>query len=131
MLQYLQALKQEVEEKSDVQHVFAGHFATTHNISLTHYTRPTHVARSRLAVLCGESVVRKVGCPTLAGVLLRSSPLTPGKPFLIPGGRKKAYDLALWALFRQVRLPQDDMETTREPNTAALQPLDTAQESPR
>ena len=43
----------------------------------------------------------------LAGVLLQGSLLVFGAPFLIAGGLMAIYDLALWRLFRRVRLPED------------------------
>lgn len=47
--------------------------------------------------------VRPLG-PVLAGI---SQQLGPGAPFLLAGGLKALYDLALWAMFRRVRLPAD------------------------
>jgi hypothetical protein len=90
--------------------------------------------QERTAAASATSVARSAGAaasPALAGTLLRGSLLTLGATFLVAGALKAIYDLALWAIFRHVRLPHDDMETTREPNTAALQPLNSPQEIPR
>jgi len=53
-------------------------------------------------------VTRPVG-PALAGLL---QPLGLAWPFLLAGAIKSAYDLALWRLFRPVRLPADATITT-------------------
>lgn len=47
--------------------------------------------------------------PALAGVL---QPLGLAWPFLLAGATKSAYDLALWRLFRPIRLPADATTTT-------------------
>jgi hypothetical protein len=43
--------------------------------------------------------------PTFAGAMLLVPAL--GLPFLVAGGIKIAYDLALWAVFRSVRPPEE------------------------
>jgi MFS family permease len=53
-------------------------------------------------------LVRPAG-PALAGLL---QPLGLAWPFLLAGATKSAYDLALWRLFRPVRLPADATATT-------------------
>jgi MFS family permease len=47
--------------------------------------------------------------PALAGLL---QPLGLAWPFLLAGATKSAYDLALWRLFRPIRLPADTTTTT-------------------
>lgn len=47
--------------------------------------------------------------PALAGLL---QPLGLALPFLVAGATKSAYDLALWRLFRPVRLPAEAATTT-------------------
>ncbi|HEX6674444.1 MAG TPA: MFS transporter [Actinomycetes bacterium] len=47
--------------------------------------------------------------PALAGLL---QPLGLALPFLVAGATKSAYDLALWRLFRPVRLPAEATTTT-------------------
>jgi MFS family permease len=46
--------------------------------------------------------IASAGAPTLGGALLGSS--FAGLPFLVCGGLKSTYDLALWALFRNVEV---------------------------
>jgi hypothetical protein len=97
------------------------------------YTMALVTPQESTAAASATSVARSAGAaasPALAGALLRGSLLTLGAPFLVAGALKAIYDLALWAIFRHVRLPQNDMETTREPSTAALQPLNSARETP-
>jgi MFS family permease len=53
-------------------------------------------------------VTRPVG-PALAGLL---EPMGLAWPFVVAGATKSAYDLALWRLFRPVRLPADATITT-------------------
>jgi MFS family permease len=56
-------------------------------------------------------VTRPAG-PALAGLL---QPLGLAWPFVVAGAIKSAYDLALWRLFRPVRLPADATTTTEAP----------------
>jgi MFS family permease len=57
----------------------------------------TSVARSAAAAVA----------PAVAGPTLAPAALTLGLPFLIAGGLKIAYDLAILALFRKVRPPEE------------------------
>jgi predicted MFS family arabinose efflux permease len=55
------------------------------------------------------SVARTVGAsfaPALTGVLL-ANPLLGAAPFLLAGGLKIVYDLALWRSFRALRPPEE------------------------
>jgi len=105
--------------------------------SLSQLDVPTRQAYTMALVTPGErtaaasvtSVARSAGAaasPALAGALLRGSLLTLGAPFLIAGGLKAIYDLALWALFRGVRLPQSERETKTAEETVDPQALDGA-----
>ncbi len=74
------------------------------------YTMALVKSDERTAAASATSVARSAGAaasPTLAGVLLQGPFLLLGAPFLVAGGLKAIYDLALWALFRRVRLPED------------------------
>jgi MFS family permease len=96
------------------------------------YTMALVAHEERTAAASVTSVARSGGAaasPALAGVLLRGSLLTLGAPFLIAGALKAIYDLALWALFRRVRLPQDDAETKMEVETLAPQSVNTLREA--
>lgn len=53
-------------------------------------------------------IVRPAG-PTLASAAMS---LGVGLPFLVAGGLKVVYDLALYVTFRRVRLPEDDPDPT-------------------
>ena len=56
-------------------------------------------------------LVRPAG-PALASV---SMGMAAGLPFLIAGGLKAAYDIALYFTFRRVRLPEDDLVAPTHP----------------
>ena len=59
--------------------------------------------RAATAAVTGLSrSIASAGAPTLGGALLGSS--FAGLPFLVCGGLKSTYDLALWALFRKVEV---------------------------
>jgi MFS family permease len=91
------------------------------------YTMALVTPGERTAAASVTSVARSAGAaasPALAGALLRGSLLTLGAPFLIAGGLKAIYDLALWALFRGVRLPQSEVEDKAAKDTADPQALD-------
>jgi MFS family permease len=91
------------------------------------YTMALVTPRERTAAASVTSVARSAGAaasPALAGALLRGSLLTLGAPFLVAGALKAIYDLALWALFRHVRLPQSQTSTKAAEGTASSQALD-------
>jgi MFS family permease len=74
------------------------------------YTMALVTPDERTAAASATSVARSAGAavsPALAGVLLQGPLLIFGAPFLVAGGLKAIYDLALWTLFRRVRLPLD------------------------
>jgi MFS family permease len=61
----------------------------------------------RTAAASVTSLARSAGSatsPVVGGALLQGPLLALGLPFLIAGALKAAYDLALWAFFRRVRL---------------------------
>ncbi len=63
----------------------------------------------RTAAASVTTVARSIGLaasPLLAGVLLTGPALFLGLPFLFAGGLKSIYDLALYSVFRKVKLPQ-------------------------
>jgi MFS family permease len=63
----------------------------------------------RTAAASVTSLARSAGAaisPVFAGLLLTASLLSYGIPFLLAGGIKVAYDLALWRLFRGVPLDE-------------------------
>jgi MFS family permease len=81
------------------------------------YTMALVSPDERTAAASVTSVARSAGAatsPALAGLFLRGALLTLGAPFLLAGSLKAIYDLSLWALFRRVRLPQDDAKTEQE-----------------
>jgi MFS family permease len=74
------------------------------------YTMALAAPGERTAAASVTSVARSGGAaasPALAGALPQASFLIFGAPFLLAGGLKAIYDLALWAVFRRVRLPED------------------------
>jgi MFS family permease len=71
------------------------------------YTMALVDPEERTAAASVTSLARSAGSatsPVFSGLLLQGSLLTYGIPFLLAGGIKAAYDLALWRLFRGVRL---------------------------
>jgi MFS family permease len=74
------------------------------------YTMALVAPGERTAAASVTSVARSGGAaasPALAGALLQGSFLIFGAPLLLAGGLKAIYDVALWAVFRRVRLPED------------------------
>jgi MFS family permease len=72
------------------------------------YTMALVDPTERTAAASVTSIARSGGSatsPVIAGALLRGPLLALGLPFLLAGTLKAAYDLALWAVFRRVRLP--------------------------
>ncbi len=72
------------------------------------YTMALVAPEERTATASVTSLARSVGAagsPTLGGALLQGVWLIIGAPFLLAGALKVAYDLTLWVIFRQVRLP--------------------------
>jgi hypothetical protein len=73
------------------------------------YTMALVAPGERTAAASVTSLARSAGAatsPVFAGLLLQAPLLIFGIPFLLAGGLKAAYDLALWRLFRKV--PLDD-----------------------
>ena len=74
------------------------------------YTMALVAREERTAAASVTSLARSAGSastPVLSGVLLQGPLVAIGLPFLVAGGLKVAYDLALWAVFRRVRLPEE------------------------
>jgi MFS family permease len=97
------------------------------------YTMALVTPDERTAAASVTSVARSAGSavsPVLAGALLRGALLTLGAPFLVAGTLKAIYDVALWALFRRVRVPEDDAETRRTEDTDAPQAITGAGQTP-
>jgi MFS family permease len=73
------------------------------------YTMALVAPAERTAAATVTSLARSAGSatsPVFAGLLLQGSLLAFGIPFLLAGGIKAAYDLALWRLFRGVQLEE-------------------------
>jgi MFS family permease len=73
------------------------------------YTMALVAPEERTAAASVTSLARSAGSatsPVVSGVLLQGSLLVYGIPFLLAGGLKVGYDLALWRLFRGVRLDE-------------------------
>jgi MFS family permease len=71
------------------------------------YTMAMVAPEERTAAASVTSLARSAGSatsPVVGGALLQGPLLALGLPFLIAGALKAAYDLALWAFFRRVRL---------------------------
>jgi MFS family permease len=82
------------------------------------YTMALVAPEERTAAASVTSLARSAGSatsPVFAGLLLQGSLLTYGIPFVLAGGIKVVYDLALWRLFRGVRL--DEQTTTPAPSS--------------
>jgi hypothetical protein len=97
------------------------------------YTMALVTPDERTAAASVTSVARSAGSavsPVLAGALLRGALLTLGAPFLVAGSLKAIYDVALWALFRRVRVPEDDAKTRRTEDTHAPQAITGAGQTP-
>ena len=73
------------------------------------YTMALVAPEERTAAASVTSLARSAGSatsPVVSGLLLQGSLLTYGIPFLLAGGIKVAYDLALWRLFRGVQIEE-------------------------
>lgn len=71
------------------------------------YTMAVVAPEERTAAASVTSLARSVGSstsPVFAGLLLQGPLLVLGLPFILAGMLKSAYDLALWFIFRRVRL---------------------------
>jgi len=74
------------------------------------YTMALVAPEERTAAASVTSLARSAGSaasPVVGGALLQGPLLALGLPFLVAGALKAAYDLALWALFRRVRPPDE------------------------
>src|SRR6266702_3445877 len=75
------------------------------------YTMALVAPEERTAAASGTSLARSVGSsisPVFSGLLLQGSFLVVGLPFILAGTLKAMYDLTLWAIFRHVRLTEDE-----------------------
>ena len=80
------------------------------------YTMALVAPEERTAAASVTSLARSAGSassPILSGLLLQGPLLALGLPFVLAGGIKIAYDLALWAVFRRV----DSAEVARAART--------------
>lgn len=74
------------------------------------YTMAVVAPEERTAAASVTSLARSVGSatsPVIAGLLLQGALLVLGLPFIFAGMLKSAYDLALWSIFRRVRLKDE------------------------
>lgn len=74
------------------------------------YTMALTPPDERTAAASVTSLARSAGSglsPVISGALLSGSLVALGLPLLIGGGLKVVYDLALWAVFRHVRPPNE------------------------
>ncbi|HEU0027927.1 MAG TPA: MFS transporter [Ktedonobacterales bacterium] len=74
------------------------------------YTMALTPPEERTAAASVTSLARSAGSglsPTISGALLTGPLVVLGLPLLIGGGLKVVYDLALWAVFRHVRPPDE------------------------
>ncbi len=74
------------------------------------YTMALVAPEERTAAASMTSLARSVGSatsPVLSGLLLQSSLLVLGLPFILAGALKAAYDGSLWFLFRRVPLQSE------------------------
>jgi MFS family permease len=74
------------------------------------YTMALTPPEERTAAASVTSLARSAGSglsPVISGALLTGSLVVLGLPLLIGGGLKVVYDLALWAVFRRVRPPDE------------------------
>ncbi|HVA93123.1 MAG TPA: MFS transporter [Chloroflexota bacterium] len=74
------------------------------------YTMALVPPEERTAAASVTSLARSAGSattPVISGALMQGPLLAVGIPFLVGGGLKVAYDLALWRVFRRVRV--DDL----------------------
>jgi MFS family permease len=73
------------------------------------YTMALVEPEERTPAASVTSLARSAGSstsPVFSGLLLQGPLLVLGLPFILAGTVKAAYDLALWRLFRRVRLPE-------------------------
>ena len=73
------------------------------------YTMALVAPEERTAAASATSLARSAGTgisPTLSGALLQPALVILGLPFLFSGGLKVVYDLALWAIFRRVKVDE-------------------------
>lgn len=71
------------------------------------YTMALVKPEERTAAASVTSLARSAGSassPVVSGLLLQGPALALGVPFLVAGGLKAIYDLALWQVFRRVRI---------------------------
>jgi MFS family permease len=71
------------------------------------YTMAVVAPEERTAAASVTSLARSAGAassPIVSGLLLQGSLLAFGLPFLVGGGLKVVYDLALWRTFRHVKI---------------------------
>src|SRR2546430_6200665 len=75
------------------------------------YTMALVAPEERTAAASVTSLARSVGSsisPIFSGLLLQSSLLVVGLPFILAGTLKAMYDLTLWSIFRHVRLTEEE-----------------------
>jgi sugar phosphate permease len=75
------------------------------------YTMALVAPEERTAAASVTSLARSAGSattPVISGALMQGPLLAVGIPFLVAGGLKVAYDLALWRVFRRVRVEEID-----------------------
>jgi len=73
------------------------------------YTLALVAPEERTAAASVTSLARSAGTgisPTLSGALLQPALAPLGLPFLLSGGLKVVYDLALWVIFRRVKVEE-------------------------
>lgn len=75
------------------------------------YTMALVDPEERTAAASVTGLSRSLGSatsPVLSGLLLQGPLLVFGLPFILAGALKAGYDLTLWAVFRRVRLPEEE-----------------------
>ena len=76
------------------------------------YTMALVEPEERTAAASMTSLARSLGSstsPVFSGLLLQGPLLIVGLPFILAGILKAAYDLALWSIFRHVRLKEETL----------------------
>jgi predicted MFS family arabinose efflux permease len=73
----------------------------------------------RTAAVAATNTARYLARPLAPALAGAAGQLTGGLPFLLAGGIKAAYDLALWAWFRRVPLPTQHPQPGRRLPTGA------------
>jgi MFS family permease len=74
------------------------------------YTMALVEPEERTAAASVTSLARSVGSgvsPVISGALLTGPLVALGLPLILGGGLKAGYDLALWGVFRRVKLPEE------------------------